>query len=114
MAARNSLLLVLMRTGGVVQGYKGGMHVVKWLYESSKAGRPLTVESYSERWRQSERTSYRERAALAASLPEGWTVEALFEALWENSTARRLGAGGSDLESATLRLFDLPFPEALT
>lgn len=105
-----SVLAVLLQHGGPVEGYKAGLYLMKWLIACDRAGRLLTVEEYYAWWKVSESSAYRERRALAASLPAGMTVEGVQTALWANQEARKLAR--KEKGAVIAGLADLPFPLA--
>lgn len=91
---QRSLMEMFYRTGGLRNAHKAGMYLGAWLIAVEAEGHELTVLEYSRYWGRSEASSYREREALRACLPEGVTCDQCFAAVRANVHVRMVAREG--------------------
>jgi hypothetical protein len=66
---QQSLAEVALRRAGFIEARRGLLYLAAWGAVADELQRPFTIEEYSVWWKQSSKTSYRERAAFVKCFP---------------------------------------------
>ncbi len=98
---QQSLAEVALRRAGFIEGRRGLLYLAAWGVVADELQRPFTIEEYSVWWKQSSKTSYRERAAFVKCFP-GVDVGDL----WAEVGHRVLSRG----QAASLEVGGVPAP----
>jgi hypothetical protein len=100
---RPSLAEVAYRRAGFLEARRGLAYLACWGAVWDDLGRPFTMEEYAVWWKQSAKTSYREKAAFVKCFP-GAEVADLWAAVGQHVGSRGL--------AATLEVGGVTAPEA--
>lgn len=109
MSLKESLGAVFYRRGGFRKANKALTYVAMWVIACEDQHRRVSVREFSEFWRQSRATSYRQREALAACLPEGQSVDEFLMALRDLVRVRTVARQGI-VPVVVAEFFAMPAP----
>jgi hypothetical protein len=82
------------RRGGLRKANKALTYVAMWVIACEDQHRELSVPEFSDFWRQSRATSYRQREALTACLPEGQSVDEFLTGMRDDVAVRKVARQG--------------------
>ena len=96
-----TLFGVMIEAGGILAASRALTYLACWAIVSHKLGHEASVDEFTEYWRSSRATTYRDRVALTKSLPPGWDIERMHSFVW---AARRqyVSKIEADLTEATV------------
>lgn len=109
MSLKDSVGAVFYRRGGLRKANKALTYVAMWVIACEDQHRRLSVPEFSEFWLQSVATSYRQREALAACLPEGQSIDEFLAAVRDLVRVRTVARQGM-VPVVVAEFFAIPVP----